>query len=363
MWGDTFWRTDVALCPLSLPHLPFTSAETTTKRTVRYSLCQLFRRLSIFHCSGRSLSARVEQRERAEERVALNTAEGDILETMPSRSAADFPVREFGPESGWALVNFPELWNYRELGWVLAKRDFQVRYRQALIGMAWAIVQPLATVLIFDVLFRLIQARPTQQQLPFVVVSLCGILPWQLFATTLRDASDSLVGNRELVTKTYFPRLILPISVMLTSIVDFLIGCVVLAVVCWIYGVVPSGNIVFLPAFFFLAAVTALAGGIWFSALNALYRDIHYIVPFLLQIGLYMSPALYQSEVVIPERWQWLYALNPMVVVIEGFRWSVLGTEPPQLGMMIFSTVSALALWLPGLYFFKRVERVVADQI
>lgn len=292
-----------------------------------------------------------------------STSSSAELTAAAQRDAMRFPLREFGPDNDGWLVNFGELWNYRELGWVLAKRDFMVRYRQALIGMAWAVVQPLATVLIFDVLFRLIQAKPTQEGLPFVVVSLCGILPWQLFATTLRDASDSLVGNRELVTKTYFPRLILPISVMLTSIVDFLIGCLLLAIVCVIYGVVPSSNIVFLPIFFVLAAVTALAGGIWFSALNALYRDIHYIVPFLLQIGLYMSPALYQSETVIPERWQWLYALNPMVVVIEGFRWSVLGTRPPELGMMLFSTFSALALWLPGLWFFKRVERVVADQI
>lgn len=297
-------------------------------------------------------------------RLSMEKAPDSTETPPPQDSLADrFPLREFGPESDWSLVNFRELWNYRELGWVLAKRDFQVRYRQALIGMAWAIVQPLATVLIFDVLFRLVQAKPTQAGLPFVVVSLCGILPWQLFATTLRDASDSLVGNRELVTKTYFPRLILPVSVMLTSIVDFLIGCGVLALVCMIYGVVPSANLVYLPIFFLLAAVTALAGGIWFSALNALYRDIHYIVPFLLQIGLYMSPALYQSEVVIPGQWQWLYALNPMVVVIEGFRWSVLGTAPPDWTTILFSTLSALALWIPGLLFFKRVERVVADQI
>lgn len=284
-------------------------------------------------------------------------------EKLEPASASPFPLREFGPESDWKLVDFAELWVYRELAWVLAKRDFQVRYRQAIIGMAWAVVQPLATVLVFDVLFRLVKAEPTDSALPFVVVSLCGILPWQLFATTLRDASDSLVGNRELVTKTYFPRIILPISVMLTSAVDFLIGMIVLAIVCWIYGVSPSGNLVYLPFFFMLAAITALAGGIWFSALNSLYRDIHYIVPFLLQMGLYLSPALYQTESVIPASWRWLYALNPMVVVIEGFRWSILGTSPPHWGNMLLSAASTFALFLPGLMFFKRVERRIADEI
>ncbi len=291
------------------------------------------------------------------------SVEQDSLKSEFSELVGRFPLREFGPESDWKLVDLKEMWVYRELGWVLAKRDFQVRYRQAIIGMAWAIVQPLATVLIFAVLFYLVKAKPTDESLPFVVVALCGMLPWQLFATTLRDASDSLVGNRELVTKTYFPRLILPISVMLTSIVDFLIGLLVLAIVCAIFGVVPSANIVYLPIFFVLAAIAAMAGGIWFSALNALYRDIHYVVPFLIQIGLYVSPVLYQSDSVIPEQWRWLYSLNPMVVVIEGFRWSILGTKPPEFYPMLLSTASTFLLLIPGLLFFKRVEKVVADEI
>ncbi len=273
------------------------------------------------------------------------------------------PMDYFGPQAGWKVLDISELWQFRELGLVFALRDFKVRYRQAVIGAAWAIVQPLGTLLVFQVLFSLMNKTPTTGNAPYAVTALSGLIPWYLFATTVRDASDSLVNNRHIITKIYFPRLWLPVGTALVALVDFAVGLLVLFGVLLFFGYYPTFRWLCIIPFTLMALLVSLSVGIWLSAINALYRDVKYIVPFAIQMGFFISPVIYESSSIIPEKYQIIHAFNPMVGVIKGFRWALIGAEAPDLAMMSVTLLSTVAILVGGLLFFRRAEQKVADRI
>jgi lipopolysaccharide transport system permease protein len=271
-----------------------------------------------------------------------------------------------GPEAGAGLVDLRELWRFRELALVFAQRDLKVRYRQAAIGIAWAILQPLLTMLVSLVLFGWLGRQPVTAGAPYAVMVYIGLLVWQLFAYTVRESTASLVGHRDLVTKVYFPRLLLPLSTLLCALVDFAVALVVLAPLMLWAGVTPGLAVVWFPCFLLLAMAASMAVGIWLAALNALYRDIGYVVPFLLQLGLFVSPVLYETTALVPAEWRFVWQLNPLVAAIEGCRWACLpsgtGTPPGPL-MIVQSVVVTSALLAGGLWYFRRAEQWIADRI
>jgi lipopolysaccharide transport system permease protein len=270
---------------------------------------------------------------------------------------------------GWKAVNLRELWRYRELLWFLALRDIQVRYKQTALGVAWAVLQPLFTMVVFSVFFgRLggmadrLPARADGQPIPYPVYTFCALLPWQLFAFALTNSSTSLVANRGLITKVYFPRLIVPTAPLLCGLLDFAVSFVMLGLMMAFYGVVPGWQVVLLPLFVLFAAACALAVGLWLSALNALYRDVQYTLPFLTQVWLFLTPVAYPSSIV-PERWRWLYGLNPMAGVVDGFRWVLLGGAAPPGPMILASVASVVFLLAGGAFYFRRMEKTFADLV
>ncbi|MBG0770483.1 MAG: ABC transporter permease, partial [Anaerolineaceae bacterium] len=252
-----------------------------------------------------------------------------------------------------------ELWRYRELIYFLTWRDIKVRYKQAVLGIAWAVLQPLMTMVIFTVIFGTLLKTPSQG-IPYPLFSLTALMPWQLFASALQRSSTSLVGNANLLTKIYFPRLAIPMASIFAALVDFLISFVVLIGVMVYYRYMPGWNALWVPLLVLLALLTALAVGLWLSALNVQYRDIQQIVPFLIQVWMYASPIVYPIETIPEGIWRWLYSLNPMVGVIQGFRWALLGGTPPDLTLVI-SVVMVLILLVSGLYYFRRMEKTFAD--
>jgi lipopolysaccharide transport system permease protein len=251
-----------------------------------------------------------------------------------------------------------DLWIYRELLYFLAQRDLKVRYKQTVIGAAWAILQPVLTMLAFSVFFGRLAGVPSDG-IPYPVFALAGLLPWQMFAFALTESANSMVTNKNLITKVYFPRILVPFSSVVVGLVDFSIGLGVLVVMMLVYGCVPPWQAVWVPLFVLLAIVSALAMGLWLCALNVYYRDVRYTIPFLTQFGMLVTPVAYPASL-IPERWRPLYGLNPMAGVVEGFRWSLLGGPAP--GALIW--VSALVvsvLLVGGVWYFRRVERTFAD--
>lgn len=275
---------------------------------------------------------------------------------LPGR---DTPVTYLRPSKGWLSIDFNELWRYRELVYFLTWRDIKVRYKQAVLGIAWAVLQPLLTTVIFTVIFGTLLKTPSQG-IPYPLFSLTALLPWQLFASALQRSSVSLVGNANLITKIYFPRLAIPLSSIFAALVDFLISFVVLVGVMIYYQYWPGWNVLWLPLLVVLALLTALAVGLWLSALNVQYRDIQQMVPFLVQVWMYASPIVYPIETIPAGVWRWLYGLNPMVGVIQGFRWALLGGKPPDITMVI-SVVMVLILLVSGLFYFRRMEKTFAD--
>lgn len=253
-----------------------------------------------------------------------------------------------------------DLWCYRELFYFMAWRDILVRYKQTVIGVAWSVLRPLATMLVLTVVFGRIAKMPSDG-VPYPIMVFTAMLPWQLFANAMSESSNSLVTNAQMLTKVYFPRLVIPTSSVIISLVDFLISFVLLALIMLWYGFFPGLRMLALPVLLFLALMAALGAGFWFSALNIQYRDFRYIVPFLVQFGLYISPVGFSSAVV-PEKWRLLYSLNPMVGVIDGFRWALLGGElSPYLPGIICSITLVLLLFSSGLWYFRRMEKVFAD--
>ena len=273
------------------------------------------------------------------------------------------------PTSGWVPIEFRLLWSYRELAWTLATREVLVRYKQSVLGVGWAIIQPVATMIVFTVLFGALIGNnnlPTIPGIPYAVSTYCALLPWQLFSQSVGRASSSIVGNAGLISKIYFPRLIIPLAPVIAALVDFAISFLVLMVLMAWYRIVPGPGILLLPAFVLFAMTAALAAGLWLASLTAIYRDFQYIIGFLMQLLMYVSPILYSVESVMKNKPPWiqfLYGLNPMAGIAEGFRWALLSTTPPDPIIMGTSVAAVLVLLAGGLFFFKRMERLFADVV
>ena len=261
------------------------------------------------------------------------------------------------------LLEIKELWRYRELFGFLAWRDILVRYKQTVIGIAWAVVRPLLAMIIFTVVFHKVAKLPVPAGVPYPLMVFAAMMPWQFFATSLTESSNSLIHNSSLISKIYFPRLVIPASSVITSFVDFLIALCLMAILMVIFHFTPDWRVMCLPLFAALAFGTALGAGLWLCSLNVKYRDFRYIIPFIVQIGFFISPVGY-SGTNVPEKWQLLYSLNPMVGVIEGFRWSLLRGEFVLSGTAVaFSAGIAVTLLVTGVWHFRRVERSFADVI
>jgi lipopolysaccharide transport system permease protein len=263
------------------------------------------------------------------------------------------------PSTTWVPLKLSELWDYRELLFFFVWADLKVRYKQTVLGAAWAVIQPFFTMVVFSIFFGRL-AGVSSDGVPYPVFAYTALVPWTYFATSLSNASNSLLNARAVITKVYFPRLLLPISSTLTGLVDFAIAFSVVVVLMFYYGIVPSLAVLALPFFVILAAATALSLSLWLAALNAEYRDIRYVVPFLLQIWLFLTPVAYSGNLV-PERWQTIYGLNPMAGVIEGFRWALLGQERVSWSLVLVSTLMVVALLIGGLFYFRRMERSFVD--
>jgi len=263
------------------------------------------------------------------------------------------------PPSGWLDLNLRELWSYRELLYFFVWRDIKVRYKQTAIGAIWAILQPFLTMLVFSLFFGRLAHIPSNG-LPHPVFYYSGLLAWLYFAGALTNATNTMVENQRVITKVYFPRLLLPIAAVTSGLVDLAFGFIVFLGMLVYYRIAPGGAILLMPLFLLLAVLTALGVGLWLSALNAIYRDVRYVVPFLVQFWLLASPVAYPSSLV-PERWHWLYGLNPMAGVVEGFRWSLTGHgQPPNL-LLAASAFAVLLLLAGGVIYFQKMEGTIAD--
>jgi len=271
------------------------------------------------------------------------------------------PVTLIQPSRGWIPLDLRDLWEYRELLYFLTWRDIKVRYKQSVLGAAWAIIQPVTTMIIFSVIFGRLAGLPSDG-VPYPVFAYTALLPWNLFAGALARSTTSVVGSANLVQKVYFPRLLIPVASTLAVLVDFAIASVVLVGLLFYYGFAPTIGSLMLPVFTLLALTVALGVGLWLSALNAQYRDVGHAIPFVVQAWMYASPVAYAASL-IPAQWQALYALNPMVGVIEGFRWALLGTQTAPGPMILVSALVAVALLVSGAFYFRRMEDTFADVV
>lgn len=254
-----------------------------------------------------------------------------------------------------------DIWSYRELFYFLAWRDIAVRYKQTVIGVVWSLLRPMATMVVFSLVFGGLAKLPSHGA-PYVVFVFAAILPWQFFSSALLESSNSLIANGNMISKVYFPRMIVPVSAVIVSLVDFLIAFLVLVPFLWWYQIVPDLRIIAVAFFAFLVFCIAVGAGLWFAALNVEYRDFRYIVPFIVQFGIFISPVGFGSSVV-PERWRGLYELNPLVGVIDGFRWAIIPGQPISLSAVALSTITAMVLVVTGVWYFRRMERHFADVI
>ncbi len=267
-----------------------------------------------------------------------------------------FAVRK--PQTSIAL-RLDEIWEYRELLYFLVWRDLKVRYKQTALGVAWAIIQPFMTMIVFTIFFGRLAKLPSDG-IPYPIFVYSGLLPWQLFANAMTQSGNSLVANRGLITKVYFPRIIIPSSSILAGLVDFCIAFLVLIAMMLYYGITPTAAVVTLPLFIVFAVATSLAVSLWLSALNVQYRDVRYTIPFLTQIWLFLTPIPY-SESLVPDNWRLIYGLNPMTGVVEGFRWALLGKSADTSVLILASISMVIILLVTGLFYFKRMERSFAD--
>ncbi|MDX6693590.1 MAG: lipopolysaccharide transport system permease protein [Blastocatellia bacterium] len=273
--------------------------------------------------------------------------------------AESAPTLVIRPATGWTAPELKEVWAYRELLYFLTWRDIKVRYKQTALGAAWAVIQPFFMMLVFSLFFGRLAGVPSDK-IPYPVFVFCALLPWQLFAQALAESSNSLVANERLITKVYFPRLVVPIAAVLGGLVDFAIAFVVLLGMMAYYRIVPGLAVIYLPLFVLLAVMTALGVGLWLSALNVQYRDVRYTLTFLTQFWMFLTPVAYPSSIV-PEKWRALYGLNPMAGVVEGFRWALLGkTEAPG-PLLAVSVVAVVLILVGGLFYFRRMEETFAD--
>ncbi len=267
------------------------------------------------------------------------------------------------PSTGLAALNLKDLWAYRELVYFMIWRDVKVRYKQTMLGAAWAIIQPVLTMIVFTFLFGRIAKLPTDGDIPYPIFSYTALLPWGLFTAALNQASRSLTTNQSMVTKIYFPRLVLPLASILSGLVDFVIAFVILIGLMIYYGVTPSINAIWaLPLFLLLAIVTALGVALWLAAINVQYRDVNYALPFLTQFWLFITPVAYSSNL-ISEKWQLVYSLNPMAGVVNGFRWALLGANTGPGPEMAVSVAISILILIGGLFYFRNMEKTFADTI
>lgn len=265
------------------------------------------------------------------------------------------------PQRGWIGINFRELWRYRELLGFFVWRDITIRYKQTLLGALWAIIQPFLTMVVLSIVFGRFMKVPTDG-LPYPIFSYSALVVWTYFAGSLTRSTESLVRNPSLVTKIYFPRLIMPIATTLSGLVDFAVAFVVLIGMFFYYGIEIRITILYLPLYLFMACILAFGVGTWLSSMNVKYRDIRYVVPFLTQIWMFASPVAYSSTL-IPEKWRFIYGLNAMAGVVQGFRWALLGQGKPSGNMMGVSIIIIVVILISGLYYFRRMEKEFADVI
>ena len=271
------------------------------------------------------------------------------------------PVIRVSSRQGWLALDVAELWAYRELLYFLVWRDIKVRYKQTVFGALWAVLQPLLTVVVFTLCFGVLAGIPSGG-LPYPIFYFCALLPWTYFAGAMQGATNIMVEQQRVITKVYFPRVLLPIASVVSGLVDFAIAFAALVGIMGWYRMVPTIAVVWLPFFVLLTVLTALAVGLWLSALNALYRDVRYVLPFLVQLWMFASPVAYPSSLV-PEKWRWLYGANPIAGVIEGFRWALAGHGEPPGAMLAVSAGAVLLLLLGGLVYFHSVEGTIADVV
>jgi lipopolysaccharide transport system permease protein len=271
------------------------------------------------------------------------------------------PPLVIGPSRGWVPLRLADLWEYRELLYFLVWRDLKVRYKQTAVGIAWVMIQPTFLTLAFSVFFGRLAGVPSDG-IPYPLFAYCGILPWQLFAQALSNSANSLVANEGLITKVYFPRLIIPLAAVFSALVDFMFAFVVLLAMAYFYGIAPTVGVFLVPAFVFLAVTIALSVGLWLSALNVQYRDVRHALPFMIQFWFFMTPVVYPSSLV-PEQWRIIHSLNPLVVVVVGLRWVLLGTARPGGVSLAVSIAVASILLIGGLHYFRRVEKSFADVV
>jgi len=276
-------------------------------------------------------------------------------------SEDDTPITRIAPSTGWISLRLGDLWEYRELLYFLTWRDILVRYKQTVLGVAWAIIQPLFTMVVFSLFFGKLAKIPSDN-IPYPIFSYAALVPWTFFSNSLTKASNSLVGHAALIRKIYFPRLAMPIAAVLSGIVDFVVAFIVLLGMMLFYGIVPSIHVFWLSGLLLLALVTSLGVGLWLSAMNVQFRDVHYIVPFITQFWLFATPVAYPSSL-LAEPWRTLYGINPMVGVVEGFRWALLSTDTAPGLMIIVSSLVSLTLLIGGAYYFRRMEKTFADVV
>jgi lipopolysaccharide transport system permease protein len=293
----------------------------------------------------------------------MSRPDTDTLESIPSfppkPSSPSVSVFRIQPSRGWVALKLAEVWEYRELLLFLTWRDMKVRYKQTALGIAWAVIQPLFTMIVFSLFFGRLAQMPSDG-VPYPIFAYAALVPWTFFANGLAQSADSLVGSANLIRKVYFPRLVIPLATVTSGIVDFAIAFSVLLGMMLYYGIVPTANVLWLPLLLALAVITALGVGLWLSALNVKFRDVRYVVPFLVQFWLFATPIAYSSSL-LSEPWRTLYGVNPMAGVVEGFRWALLRTDTAPGPMILVSFLTALVILVGGAFYFRRMEETFAD--
>jgi lipopolysaccharide transport system permease protein len=290
------------------------------------------------------------------------TGEQTIATTLAAVGVDQVPTTRIEPTKGWVSLKLRELWEYRELLYFLTWRDIKVRYKQTILGAAWAIIQPFFTMIVFSLFFGKLAKVPSDG-IPYPIFSYAALVPWTFFSTRLTQASNTLVGEANLIKKVYFPRLAMPMAVVLGGIVDFVLAFVLLLGMMLYYDILPTINIILLPYFLLLIMSTSLGAALWLSAMNVQFRDVRYAVPFIVQFWMFATPIAYPSSLIENPILRMVYAINPMVGVIDGFRWALLGTDTAPGPLIIVSTLTSLALLVSGAFYFRRMEKTFADVV
>lgn len=278
---------------------------------------------------------------------------------MPSEASTTPPFILIKPKKGWVPLRLDELWEYRELLYFFIWRDVKIRYKQTIMGVSWAIIQPLFTMVVFSLFFGRLAGVPSDN-VPYPIFSYAALVPWTFFSNAFIQASNSLVNNASMIKKIYFPRLAVPLATVLAGSFDFVLAFVVLLGMMLYYGLMPTINVIWLPFFMIIALITSLGIGLWFSVMNVQFRDVRYIVPFLAQAWMFATPIAYPSSL-LPKPWRIVYGINPMVGVVEGFRWALLGTDTSPGPIVIVSSIVAVGLLISGAFYFRRMEKTFAD--